>query len=31
LFKHEVKPVTRGERYSVITWFSYEKGKEWLT
>jgi len=30
LFKHEVKPVTKGERYSVITWFSYEKGKEWL-
>ena len=31
LFKHEVTPVTKGERYSVITWFSYEKGKEWLT
>ena len=31
LFKHEVKPVTKGERYSVITWFSYQKGKEWLT
>ena len=30
LFKHEVTPVTKGERYSVITWFSYEKGKEWL-
>ena len=31
LFRHEVTPVTKGERYSVITWFSYEKGKEWLT
>ena len=31
LFRHEVTPVTKGERYSVITWLSYEKGKEWLT
>ena len=30
LFKHEVTPVTKGERYSVITWFSYQKGKQWL-
>ena len=31
LFKHEITPVTKGERYSVITWFSYQKGKQWLT
>ena len=31
LFKHEITPVTQGERYSVITWFSYQKGKQWLT
>ena len=30
LFMHEVKPVTKGTRYSVITWFSYQKGKQWL-
>ena len=29
LFMHEVKPVTKGSRYSVITWFSYQKGRQW--
>ena len=30
LYQHEVKPVTKGDRYSVITWFSYQKGRQWL-
>ena len=30
LYPHEVKPVTRGERYSIIVWFSYQKGEQWL-
>ena len=31
LFMHEVKPITKGTRYSVIVWFSYHKGDQWLT
>tara|TARA_B100001996_G_scaffold110328_1_gene83472 strand:- start:4487 stop:4846 length:360 start_codon:yes stop_codon:yes gene_type:complete len=30
LYQHEVKPVTKGDRYSVIAWFSYQKGRQWL-
>ena len=29
LYPHEVKPVTKGTRYSVIVWFSYQKGQDW--
>ena len=31
LYPHEIKPVTKGTRYSVIVWFSYQKGEQWLT
>ena len=30
LYPHEIKPVTKGTRYSVIVWFSYQKGEQWL-
>ena len=30
LYPHEVNPVTKGERYSIIVWFAYQKGEQWL-
>jgi len=30
LYPHEVKPVTKGTRYSVIVWLSYQKGQPWI-
>ena len=30
LYPHRVNPVTKGERYSIIVWFSYQKGEQWL-
>lgn len=29
LYPHEVKPVTKGVRYSIISWFGYQKGLDW--
>jgi len=29
LYPHEVKPVTKGIRYSVIAWFGNQKGETW--
>jgi len=29
LYPHEVKPVKKGIRYSVISWFGYQKGLDW--
>jgi len=29
LFPHEVKPITKGERYSIVVWFGYHKGYDW--
>ena len=30
LYPHEDNPVTKGERYSIIVWFAYQKGEQWL-
>ena len=29
LYPHEVTPVTKGTRYSIVCWFGYQKGKDW--
>ena len=30
LYPHKVNTVTKGVRYSIIVWFSYQKGEQWL-
>ena len=29
LYPHEVTPVTKGTRYSIVCWFGYQKGQDW--
>ena len=30
VYPHEVTKVTSGTRYSVVVWFAYDKGEQWL-
>jgi len=29
LYPHKVTPVTKGDRYSIVCWFGYQKGNDW--